>query len=174
MNAFSLPVYWVLELWTYSCYCEVQSLPKDHSNLSERSPGTQERVRPAFPLLTPSQSVAFVCLGYLFGFAFYQDKWFVFFQKPDDFSGIWIPVLSEHRYEGCRGFTAALGCTDTWKYFSRFRNSQFSFLHVTWNCVLANNSVLGTRTREKGILCFSQEKYEEQRNDCLISLSLPF
>lgn len=101
-----------------------------------------------------------------------------FFQKPSISLGmspsLFCQCTGMKLLSTYRGLTAALGCTDIWKYFSGFRNSQFSLLHLTWNAVIANSSMPGTRTRVKGFFCFSQVNYEGWKNHCLISLLLPF
>lgn len=172
MSAFPLPVYWVLELWKCNQYCEVQSLPK--FRLVWIVPGTQAWVRPAF---------FFFCdqMPYFF-FSFpckpYSQRLLVFYQKPSISLGMSPSLFCQSTgmklLSTCRGLTAALGCTDIWKYFSGFRNSQFSLLHLTWNAVIANSSMPGTRTRVKGFFRFSQVNYKGWKNHCLISLPLPF
>lgn len=130
MNAFSLAVYWVLELWKCSWYCEVQSLPKGFSEWSWA-------LGSGWGLHLFPQSVAFVVCGLLFCFVFTSPApkggW-CFFQQPSVFLGMSPSLFCQSTgmklLSACGVLTAALGCTDIWKYFSRFRNSQFSLLHL--------------------------------------------
>jgi len=145
--------------------------------------GAQEWVRPAF--FSPISCLC--CLGFglvFFGvFLFFFNKHcsqrqLILFQKPDVCLGMSPSLCCQSTgmklVPACGGLTAVLGCTDIWKYFSRFRNSQFSLLHLTWNSVIANNSMPGTRSRVKGIFYFSQDNYVGWKNHCLISLPLRF
>lgn len=143
---------------------------------------TQGWVRPA--IFSPHQLpllFVFCCFGVFVLFCFHklcsQRQLMFFFRSPVSF---WVCLHPCCQSPGMKllsaygGLTAALGCTDIWKYFCRFRNSQFGLFHLTWSSVIANNSMPGTRARVKGIFHFSQENYEAWKNHCLISLPLPF